>query len=432
MAWQWLGRRDVPISDQWLLVGGVAGSAVLVFLLSWIGRTNHGARYRFGRSDVDPEGEDRELPGLRSAAFFDGDPDAPTLRALHRAAGLSVVGWLGLSTVAALGLGWADSARWWALAVVGVTTVVVVLLGDPESTTSIGMPAPQAAWRRRMSSAFRAFRRLWHGWAEPMAPRPAGVLARLHWTFTRLGVSWAVGWLLLLGAVAFLVVACVGLLASTVPAGGLAAVSLTLPGMDETAAVVGIAGTVAIGVLMASVAGLAAATWRHNSPALDGRRLRPFRRFAWGMTPALASAVGFFLGIGLTAGLALSVQGTLNRLRDDTADRVEPVLRQTLENAVADGQPGPPGGVDAYFDQYWAGGTPPVEAPAVLQRISYAWGITAGLLVVLALLTLVWNAVHARTFRVRAASEAVFGGGGRPRWPVRWVHRSAARCSWPG
>jgi hypothetical protein len=422
-AWQWLGRRDVPLSDQWLLVLGVVGTAVLVFLLSWIGRTSRGAHYRFGRSDVDPEGEDRELPGLRSAAFFDGDPDAPTLRALHRAAGLSVVGWLGLSAVAALGHGWAASARWWALAVVVVTTVVVVLLGDPESTTTIGMPEPRAAWRRGMSSAFRAFRRFWHGWAEPTSPRPVSLPARLHWTFTRLGMSWAVGWLLLLGAVACLVVACVGLLASAVPAGGLVAVSPTLPGMDETAAVVGIAGTVAVVVLMLTVAGLALITRGHNSPTLDGRRLRPFRRFAWGMTPALASAVGFFLGIGLTAGLSLSVQGTLNRLRDDTADRIQPVLRRTVENAVADGQPAPPGGVDAFFGRYWAGGTPPVEAPAVLQRISYAWGITAGLLVVLALLAVGWNALNARTFRARAATAATFGIGGRPRLPVRWVTR---------
>jgi hypothetical protein len=423
VAWQWLGNRDLPVSDQWLLLGGVAGSAVLVFLLSWIGRTNRGARYRFGRSDVDPEGTDRELPGLCSAAFFDGDPDAPTLRALHRAAGLSVVGWLGLSAVAALGRGWADSARWWALAVVVGTTVVGVLLGDPESTTSIGMPEPEAAWRRRVSATFRALRRIWHGWVEPTTPAPAGPLPRLRWTFTRLGVSWAVGWLLLLGAVASVIGACSGLLASTVPDDGLAAISPQLPGMDETAAVVGIAGTVAIVVLMGAVAGLALATRGHNSPVLDGRPLRPFRRFAWGMTAALASSVGFFLGIGLTAGLALSVQGTLNRLRDDTADRVEPVLRGTLEKAVEDGQPPPVGGIDAFFERYWAGGLPPVGAPPVLQRISYAWGITAGVLVVLALLTVGWNARNARTFRARAATAATFGDGDRPRLPCRWVRR---------
>ena len=179
LAWQWLGRRDVPISDQWLLVGGVAGSAVLVFLLSWIGRTNHGARYRFGRSDVDPEGEAVEpARPAQTRRSSTATLTAPTLRALHRAAGLSVVGWLGLSTVAALGLGWADSARWWALAVVGVTTVVVVLLGDPDEH-DVDRPCPrrQAAWRRRMSSAFRAFRRALarlggaHGTATGRRPR---------------------------------------------------------------------------------------------------------------------------------------------------------------------------------------------------------------------------------------------------------------------
>jgi hypothetical protein len=390
-AWQWLGRRDVPGPDQLLVIVALAVAALVVFLLSWIGQTYKGARHRFARSTIDAAGRDLQLPGLSSAGFFDGDPDNPTLRALHRAAGLALVSWLGLCVADAADVAWAGTARRWALAVLLAITVVVVLLGDPESTTSVRSDESAGPPRRWLRGVPRRLRQLWHGWVEPTVPPPAGLLGGFRHRFDRLGFSWLTAWLLLLCALALLVVAAVGVgqarpvLPEEMQPIGLVSIQDHLPGMDETAAATGIAGAAAVLFLLVAVAALAAATASGNTPVLAGRRLRPFRRFAWGMAAALAASVGFFLGIGLTAGLSLTVQGILNRLGGEASEM------------------------------------PPVEAPAVLQRVSHAWGLTLVIAVALALWALIRILWRRRTFLDRA--EAAMTVDGEIRLPPRWIAR---------
>jgi cbb3-type cytochrome oxidase subunit 3 len=109
-----------------------------------------------------------------------------------------------------------------------------------------------------------------------------------------------------------------------------------------------------------------------------------FRRFAGGWTAWLASAIGFFLGIGLTAGLAMTVQGLINRVRGD------------LE---------------------------PVQAPDILQRVSFTWGVTAAVLVLLAGVT--WLYLRRRRARFVAAARVAFTFGDveQPRLPTVWLRR---------
>ena len=147
------------------------------------------------------------------------------------------------------------------------------------------------------------------------------------------------------------------------PAGELDGGDQPLPGIEDVAAYAGIGGAVVTLLLGLAVLGLALAT-RHETDEVP----EDFRRFAHGMTAWLAGAVSFFLGIGLTAGLSLSVQGLLNRLQ----------------------------------------GTTGVSAPRVLQRVSFTWGVTAAVMLILLVLAAV------KLWRRKAAFVEEFVRSTRP------------------
>ncbi len=360
LAWQWLARRDVPVPDSLLVAGALLLAALAVAGLARIGQTHDQARYDF-RDAADSRPGPGRPPGLEHASFFDGDPDNPTLRRLHLATGLTVVAALGLSAAAATGSGWASGWRTGAVAVLGATTAVVLGLGDPEETTAVRLGDDPGRGATR-----RWWRELWHGPAVP-GPRPLG----------RTGLSGVLAAGLLGAAAVLVVVAAAAVLAADAaapgppvpPRGG-------LPGIGTAAAWAGTVGTGTVLALVAAVAWLARET-RSTAAAVPA-----FRRYARGSAAALAGSIAFFLAIGLTAGLALAVQGTLNRLREDT----------------------------------------PVAAPTVLQRVSYAWGVTAAVLAVLALAAAA--AVRGRGGdRERVLGAMTFGGS--PRLPDRWLARVA-------
>ncbi len=371
LAWQWLGRRDTGVPDPLLVAGALLLTALVVFLLSWIGQTHRQARYDFRDAGPGRPAPGR-LPGMGHASFFDGDPDNPTLRRLHRAAGLTVVAALGLSAAAAAGPGWAAGWRVGALAVLAATALAVLLLGDPEDTTAVRVGAGRdgagqdRVWR---------WRELWHG------PPAAGETSPPPGSLRRTGLSGVLAAGLLAAAVVFVAAAAVAVLTAEEGGRPLVPGQGGLPGLGAAAAWAGITGTATVLVLGSTVAWLAWTTRR------AGTTLHPFRRYARGTAAAIAAPVAFFLAIGLTAGLALGVQGMLNRLRDDGADL-------------------PP---------------PPVEAPAVLQRVSYAWGLTAAVLAVLALLGVA--VVLGRRRRDRERARGAMGFGGAPRLPERWIAR---------
>jgi hypothetical protein len=355
VVWQWLARRELPVDDRVLVVAGLLVAAGIGFALSLLGRTRQGPAYRFrssGQERCEPDG----LPGLQSAAFFDGDPDAPVLRTLHRAAGLPVVSWLGLSIAASSRGAWSTWAVWIPPVLLGVIALVAVLLGDPERTTSVALP----------SGARARLRRWWHGDRNPAEGT------------AREGAGAVVARLLLALSAADLLLSVMGV-ATASPSGpyGLPGATGEVPGDDRAAAVVGIAGTGAVLLLLASVLVLS----RLSRPA----PIPAFGPFAGGMTAALAASVGFFVGIGFCAGMAVAAQGAVNR----------------LSPAV------------------------PVDAPEVLQRVSYAWGITALVLLVAGAVVVLRYLRCRDVFRRRASAAMTFGADQHPRLPREWLARTA-------
>ena len=352
VAWQWLARMDLPGDDRlvvWLALLVAVGA---VYGLSFLGKSGAGRR-RYGAAT-----EARGLPGLGDNAFFDGDPDSPSLRHLHRAAAFFLIALVGVSAVADSREMLADVGRWAPVVGLGVTVLVVFFLGDPERTTTVARGGG-------------GVRRWWHGITEsgeagPGNPPSQLVAALLH----------------LLGLAAALSAALAIAVAPVSSTGELPGGEHPMPGIEDITASVGIGGAVVTLLLFLTVLGLARAT-RHETNDVPP----PFRRFAAGMTAWLAGAVGFFLGIGLTAGLSLSVQGLLNRLQ----------------------------------------GSPSVSAPRVLQRVSFTWGVTAAVMVLLVALAGVtlWRR---RTAFLRAAERAyTFGPPGpassRPRLHPTWLRR---------
>ncbi|NEK58825.1 hypothetical protein GCU56_13205 [Geodermatophilus sabuli] len=331
-GWQWLARRGLPVADRLVLAAALLVAALLVVGLSRLGQVDTGRRYRFASAGPRDLGHGAAgLPGLGDAAFFDGDPDSPALRRLHRSAGLLVVAWLGLSVAADAGVAWALWWRWCPAVLLALVALVVAASGDPERRTTVTGRDRSAA---------------------------------LRWTLVAAHV-------VRLLAVAALVSAIVAVLSTDVDGAG------RLPGMETAVAVLTLAGTAAVTLLVVGVALLAAAT-----AAADRAVPAPFRRFARGMSAALATAIGCYLGVGSTAGLTLGAAWLLDRL----------------------------GGTD-------------VAVPALLQRFSYAWGVTAVVFAAAGVVT--WALLRRRreSFRARAAAAMTFGDLPGPRLPAAWVWR---------
>ena len=361
LAWQWLARRDLPVPDSLLVAGALLLAALAVAGLSRIGQTHRQARYDF-RDAAGSRPDPGRPPGLAHASFFDGDPDNPTLRRLHSATGLTVVAALGLSAAADAGPGWAAGGRTAAVAVLGATTAVVLALGDPEDTTAVRLDD------RGHGSARRWWRELWHGPSPAPGSRPV----------RRTGLSGVLAAGLLGAAVVLVVAAGVAVpVADAAAPGPLVPAAGGLPGIGPAAAW---AGTVGTGTVLALVA---AVGWLARETRGSATTVPAFRRYARGTAAALAGAIAFFLAIGLTAGLALAVQGLLNRLGDGA----------------------------------------PVAAPAVLQRVSYAWGVTAAVVAALARAAVAAVLGPRARDRERARSAATLGG--EQRLPDRWVRRVA-------
>ncbi len=151
----------------------------------------------------------------------------------------------------------------------------------------------------------------------------------------------------------------------------------SLPGIDAVGFGLLAVCVVALVLLFGSVAGLARRTRRIGSTAV----LPAFSRFAMGMTAALAGSVGTFLGVGFGAAFSFAVQTVMN----------------------------------------WFAAQP-VEIPALLQRVAYAWGLTTMLFLVLVVAAVIGYFVRRAEFVDRAAQAFCFGRP-VPRLPAAWLRR---------
>lgn len=353
VGWQWLARMDLPGDDRAVVAPAVLVTVAAVYGLSVLGRSREGRR----GSGTAQEAEG--LPDLADAAFFDGDPDSPALRHLHRAAAFFLISWVGFAAVAGAQPLPADLPLWVPVTGLALTSVVVLVLGDPERTTTVRDPD--------LGGVTASLRRWWHG-VGPGGELIDGISPsqRLARNLHGLGLAAAL--------VAVLAIA----LAPVSATGDLSGADRSLPGIEDIAGLGGVGGSVVLLLLSLAVLGLALST-RSSTRALPA----PFGRLAAGMAPWLAAAIGFYLGIGATAGAALAVQGALNRLPDQAA----------------------------------------VSVPQVLQRVSFSWGASAPVMVVLAVLAAGHLRLRRARFRAAAADAYTFGPVRTPQMHPVWLGR---------
>lgn len=152
----------------------------------------------------------------------------------------------------------------------------------------------------------------------------------------------------------------------------------SLPAVDAVAFGLLTICVIALVLLFVAVAGLARCTRRTRNNAV----LPAFGRFAMGMTAALAGAVGTFLGVGFAAAFSFAAQAAIN-----------------------------------------AGAGEPVAIPPLLQRVAYAWGLTAVLILVLVVAFVIGYVLRREEFIDRAAEAFQFGVRPAPRLSAAWLRR---------
>lgn len=310
-AWQWGPKQNLPdwaAFPGWPLAAAMLVCVAVLVLLFSFGRRLGGANQDAGRHDglaPGPQSVASDVPEteLRFRRFFTGDTDAAALRKLHLATGLALVAALG----AAAGRPFTEGGAavqwtfWVSVALAGLLTLIVVLLGDPEETvtvTTTGWPAALRSW--------------WHG-GEFVAD---GTGARE----IRRGVVSPVSTVLVVASLLALVVSLFLAGRRPLPDGDLVT---ALPGIDGTAFVVLVACVTGMLVLFLANALLAAATRVSGESAPPP----PFGRFALGMTSSLAASVGTFLAVGYAAALPFGWAWLLGR-GDGPNYQISPLLQR--------------------------------------------------------------------------------------------------------
>jgi len=377
-GWRWADKTRLLASfdDDRVLQVCVLLSAVGVLLLSlmgWSGRTRQ------------PPGEATALEGGSGlgAGFYSVDPNAPTRRWLHVAAGFGLVALLADLARTGDNPG-QDGGALRVVVVVGIVVVcaVVIFLGDPEKGVSV-------TWGRAQVVPDR-----WHAVVRKMAPvlaAGAGLLllveiVRLDGIDRRDAVVPAAARRLVdfdhvADGLLYGGIAAIGLLYVVVVAHLWRGDAYAWSRQDATARLVElvpIAVALAVGwqvdalwfralLVVSAVALLVIAGWcvyRVVSPVTrPGEDAFYFRPYAAGLTPFLLAAVSVSLGVGFSSAAATAVSST---------------LELDVEK-----------GVDV--------GTTPM-----LDRVAYAWGLTVGLVVLLLLTTLAYYALTARGYRSNA------------------------------
>lgn len=205
-----------------------------------------------------PKPEDGRHPSdLVRPGFFEGRPDAPALQFLHLAGGLVLVAVLGFAPGAIRGTPGGDVGFWLASGVLGLVSVLVVVLGDPEQSASTS-------------------------WQDPP---PGSLVHTLHTAARPIGMVMAGA-----GAAVFV--------AAAVYVGGFGppprpTPALHYPGVDWAAYVVLL---VAVGALL--VLAVANGLLAHSRRRSTGRAMKAFAPYAGGMGCTLIAAIGVFLGVG--------------------------------------------------------------------------------------------------------------------------------------
>jgi hypothetical protein len=376
VGWRWADRTRILAgfpADR-VLQAAVLASAAGLLLLSMMGWSS-----RTRQPPGDPSA--REGGSGLGGGFYAVDPNAPTLRWLHVAAGFGLIAVLADLARTGNHPG-ADGGGLRVVVIVAVVLVcaVVIFLGDPEKAASVG-------WGRAQALPDR-----WHGLVRRLAPvlaTASGVLvlvevvringidrtkaARLV-DFDRVADGLMYGGIASMALLYLVVVAhlwrgngrawtrreAAARLAELLPLAGTAVVTWQVGDSWVRVPLV---------VLFALLAGLAAWTgYRIVVPGTpDGEDDFYFRPYAGGMAPFLLASVAVFLGIGFSASAATAVSSTLN---------LDVIV--TLDH-----------------HKVKVGTTP------MLDRVAYAWGLTLVVVVAIVVALAVCYLIRFRGYRTR-------------------------------
>lgn len=416
VGWRWAlespSLANVPDSVVLMVATSLSALGVTgLAALGWSGRTR--------RPPTTDDDSDLPPQSALDPAFFAGDPNSSTMRLLHLAAG-----WGTIALLAALTRQTQDGAvDWWttpAVWLVVAVTLVVVVLGDPERTITVGFNLPKMA---RGTATARRIKAVSWWLAVALGGAAALLLAletvRLTVVTAESGVASravaltdfdAVADVLMVAGIALLAVLhpvnlfhvwrgpgfahwtrrdAVVRLVMAMPAVGTAVLVLLLstPSWVVTTA----QAVLVVSLMLAVVAGA-----RVIRPGCVGQRADDhyFRPYAGGMTAFLVATLSVFIAVGMSAAVANAAVRTLPSADDKAPD-----------NASATGM---------------------ASTTEMLDRVSYAWGLTILVSLAVVLATLVWGAARARAYGRVVDREFGPRSDGEPtRLPDGWRDRVA-------
>ena len=272
----------------------------------------------------------------------------------------------GLSLVALMAMLARDAEAWTNRPLIGVLAFIL-LMATVIVVTCLG--DPEGSVSVDMSSSLDRFRDTWHR------------LVR-HSSHVLVG-----------GAVLLVAASAIAMKDSTRPDKGVGRID-AFDGISNALLLVGV---IAISVLFIACVALA---WMTRSTERDPEAPeRFFARYAWGMTAFLVTSVSASVGVGLSAGVATAVSSSLNL---DVAEVVD-ATGATLRTRV--------------------GATP------ILDRVAYAWGLTALMLMAIAIVAIGQFLVRRKHCRAAALSMSRQPAATTSELPSGWIS-PIARAMW--
>ncbi len=322
IGWRWAARTRIlkSFDPSTVLAGAVVLSALMIVVLFFLGKG-------FGRLEkIDSDKVDEiSVSPLGQVGFYAGDADATTLRRLHLVAGLSLIALMGAFVQ--------DSAIWSDKPLIGFFTgthawrdrpLIGVLASGLLMLTAvvvIFLGDPEGSVSVELPQTLKTFREGWHKWVARISN------------------------LLVAAAVILVAASALNLKGIARPAEKVGRIEI----FDGISNLLMYVGVISLVLLLFAAAGLA---WTTRAKAPD--RTAPehfFVRYAWGMTAYLVTSIAVFIAVGLSSALATAVSTSLNLDIADTLDDNGNLVR--------------------------VGTTP------MLDRISYSWGLTMLMLILL-------------------------------------------------
>lgn len=368
IGWRWAARTRIlkSFDPSTVLAGAVVLSALSILVLFLLGKG-------FGRLEqVDPDDIDAvSVSPLGQVEFYGGDADATTLRRLHLVAGLSLIALMAAFVQ--------DSAVWADKPLIGFFTgihgwsdrpLIGVLASGLLMATAVivvFLGDPEGAVSVELPHKVVRFRETWH-------------------TSVRAGST-----LLVAAATALVACSAFNLKGVVRPTTGVGRIE-TFDGISNLLMYVGV---IALVLLFFASAALA---WVTRAKTPD--RTAPehfFVRYAWGMTAYLVTSIAVFVGVGLSSAIATAVSTSLNLDIADTLDE--------------------------------DGNTVRVGTTPMLDRISYASGLTVLMLIVVIILAGVHFLVRRHRYELIAGAMEAQPAGATTELPPEWNGR-IARSLW--